>query len=146
MNPDATKCICVSDHVMCASFSPCLLDGPACETKQNQLIPDYMRIANYHSQTGHNVANYWKQSVGERKAEGLPRAFSKEVFNAIHEWYRNRPQIQPPHICNFLVLRNGNFHGQQRHDLSDAEDKGDEEPKTDNSMEVTESDFHGSPS
>jgi hypothetical protein len=68
------------------------------------------------------------------------------VFDAIHEWYGNHPQIQPPHVCDFLAPRDGKFCGQQRHDLSDIEDKGDEELDTDDPMEVTESDFHASPS
>jgi hypothetical protein len=58
MNPDATKWIHVSDHVMCAGFSPCLCNGLAYKTKWNQLIPDYKRIADYHSRTGQNVVDY----------------------------------------------------------------------------------------
>jgi hypothetical protein len=58
MNPDATKWIRVSDHVMRAGFSPCLREGSACKTKWNQLIPDYKRIADYHSRTGQNVVDY----------------------------------------------------------------------------------------
>jgi hypothetical protein len=67
MNPDATKWIHVSDHVMCAGFSPCLCNGLAYKTKWNQLIPDYKLIADYYSRTGQNAADYWEQSIGERK-------------------------------------------------------------------------------
>jgi hypothetical protein len=70
---------------MRAGFSPCLRDGPACKMKWNQLIPDYKRIADYHSKTGRNVADYWEQTAAEHKAEGLPKAFMKEFYDAIHE-------------------------------------------------------------
>jgi hypothetical protein len=41
MNPEASKWIRVSQHVMRAGHSPCMRDGPACKAKWNQLIPDY---------------------------------------------------------------------------------------------------------
>jgi hypothetical protein len=94
---------------MHGGFLPCLRDGPACKTKWNQLIPDYKRIADYHSRTGRNVPDYWEQTAAEHKVEGLLKAFMKEYFDAIDEWYGNRPQIQLPHVRDLLVPDDSNF-------------------------------------
>jgi hypothetical protein len=144
MNPDASKWICISQEVMRAGFSPCLRDGPACKTKWNQLIPDYKRIADYHSKIGRNVADYWEQTATEHKAEGLPKAFMKEFYDAIHKWYGNRPQIQPPHVRDLLALDDGNFRREQQHAGFDDEQHADNEPETDDPIEASESDRVGS--
>jgi hypothetical protein len=140
MNPDATKWNRISQQVMRAGFSPCLHDGPACKTKWNQLIPDYKLIADYHSRTGRNVPDYWEQTAAEHKAEGLPKAFMKEYFDAIYEWYGNRPQIQPPHVRDLLAPDDGNFRREQQHAGSDDDDHAENEPHTDDPMDASESD------
>jgi hypothetical protein len=51
MNPESSRWMRVSQHVMRAGHSPCLRDGPACKTKWNQLVPDYKRIVDFHART-----------------------------------------------------------------------------------------------
>jgi hypothetical protein len=140
MNPDATKWNRISQQVMRAGFSPCLHDGPACKTKWNQLIPDYKSIADYHSKTGRNVPDYWEQTTAEHKAEGLSKAFMKEYFDAIHEWYGNRLQIQPPQVRDLLAPDDSNFRREQQHAGSDDDDHAENEPHTDDPMDASESD------
>jgi hypothetical protein len=41
--------------------------------------------------------------------EGLPRAFSHEIFNRIDEWFGKRPQIHPPNVRDFINLGDRNF-------------------------------------
>jgi hypothetical protein len=65
MNPDSSKWLRVSQHVMRAGFSPCLRDGPACKTKWNQLIPDYKHVVDYLARTGRNGPDYGEQSSAE---------------------------------------------------------------------------------
>lgn len=74
----------------------------------------------------------------ERKAEMLPRLFGQDVFEAIHEWFGNRPQIQPPHIRDLLSPSDSNYRHpqQQRHE----ENKVDSEPETDNPIETPPTD------
>jgi hypothetical protein len=60
-------------------------------------LPDYKRIVDYHSRTDTNSPNYWEQSTTERVAGGLPRSFSQELFNQLHEWNGTQPHITPPH-------------------------------------------------
>jgi hypothetical protein len=109
MTPETSKWIRVSHLVNSAGFSPILRDGPACKTKWNQLVPDYKRIADYLSRTGRNVPDYWELNPAERKAEGLPRVFAQNVYEAIHEWYGNRPMIQPPHVRDMLAPNDRNY-------------------------------------
>ena len=128
MTPDTSKWIHISHFVNTAGFSPIPRDGPACKTKWNQLVPDYKRIADYLSRTGRNVVDYWDLSCAERKAEGLPRVFAHDVYEAIHEWYGNRPMIQPPHVRDTLAPSDSNY----RPTLSQAhqEYEGGSEPDT----------------
>ena len=85
MTPDNRKWMRISQDMVRAGFSPRLKDGAACKAKWNQLFPDYKRIADYLSRTGRNIPDYWELSASERKADGLPRMFAKEFYNAIHE-------------------------------------------------------------
>ena len=69
---------------------------------------------NYHARTGINEEDYWVLTPNELTAEKLPKAFSKEIYVRIHEWFGRRPQIQPPHVRDLLsphdeVFPRGNF-------------------------------------
>ncbi|KAG0565380.1 hypothetical protein KC19_8G185700 [Ceratodon purpureus] len=121
MTPDTSKWLRVSQCVMQAGFSPCLRDGPACKTKWNQMIPDNKKIADYLSRTGRNSLDYWEMNSAERKAEMLPRLFGQDVFDAIHEWFGNRPQIQPPHIRDLLSPTDSNYRQPQQQRQQDEE-------------------------
>jgi hypothetical protein len=92
-----------------AGFSPIPRGGSAYKTKWNQLVPDYKRIAYHLSRTGRNVVDYWDLSCVERKAEGIPRVFAHDVYEAIHEWYGNRAMIQPPHVGDTLAPSDINY-------------------------------------
>src|SRR5579875_3567881 len=95
MMSETNKWLWISHQLMRCRFSPCLRDGSACKTKWNQLIPDYRKILDYLSCTGRNAPEYWDMSSAKSKAEGLPRMFGQDVYEAIQEWYGNSPQIQP---------------------------------------------------
>ena len=56
----------------------------------------------YHARTGINEEDYWVLTPNELTAEKLPKAFSKEIYVRIHEWFGRRPQIQPPHVRDLL--------------------------------------------
>ena len=45
------------------------------------------------------------------------------MFEAINEWYGNRPQIQPPHVCDLLAPTDNNY---IPHDNQTSE--GEEDP------------------
>lgn len=90
------KCLRVSEDVMRANHSPYLCNGPTCKSKWNQFIPDYKKIADYHSRTGRNTSNYWDLENTDHVAKGLPKTFSQDIYKALDEWYRQRPKIQPP--------------------------------------------------
>lgn len=109
MTPENSKWMRISQEVMHAGLSSCIHDGPACKTKWNQVIPDYKRTADYHNRTGRSVPKYWELSLDDRKSEGLPKQFPEEFFCAIHEWYGNRPQINPPHVRDCLAPNDANY-------------------------------------
>jgi hypothetical protein len=112
---------------MHSRFSPCLQDGPACKTKWNQLIPYCKRIADYLARIGRNGADYWDQSSAKRKAEGLPRSFLQDIFDAIHDWYGNRPSIQPLHTRDLLSHDDGNYRGSGLRHMQVTTDEVDSE-------------------
>jgi hypothetical protein len=140
MNPEASKWIRVSQHVMRAGHSPCMRDGPACKAKWNQLIPDYKRIADFHARTGRNAAEYWDLSSYEHTAEGLPKTFVQELYAQIHEWFGQRPQIQPPHVRDLLATHDANHPGLHGSHHSDDEGSGDSEADSENPAIIEVSD------
>jgi hypothetical protein len=109
MDPDVTKWRRISDKVMAAGFSPCWRDHSMCKSKWHLLLPEYRRIANYHARTGTSKEAYWSQTSTEHVQEGLPKSFSKKLYERIYEWFGRRPQIQPPHLRDLLNPRNNNF-------------------------------------
>jgi hypothetical protein len=132
MNPEASKWMRVSQHVMRAGHSPCMRDGPACKAKWNLLLPDYKRIADFHARTGRNGMDYWELYTLEHTSEGLPKTFSRELYDQIHEWFGQRPQIQPPHIRDLLSPNDGNHPGVHALQESDNEGSGESQPETKN--------------
>ena len=117
-------------------ISPCPRDGPACKIKWNHLIPDYKKIPDYLSRTGRNSRDYWELSASERKTNGLPRLFAQDVYNAIHEWFSNCLQIQPPHVRDLLSNNDGNFR-LAYHDTQHERDEVQSEPKTEDPDDMT---------
>lgn len=81
---------------MAIGQSPCMRDGSACKAKWNKIIPHYKWIANFHVCTGQNTVDYWELSTLEHITDGLPRSFSRDLYEHIHEWFGSRSQIQPP--------------------------------------------------
>ena len=65
----------------------------------------------------------------------------KDYFNAIHKWYGNRPQIQPPHVRDLLALDDNNFRHEQYHARSDEDDHPENEPHTEDPMDASKSDL-----
>jgi hypothetical protein len=140
MNPEASKWVRVSQHVMQAGHSPCMQDGPACKAKWNQLIRDYKRIADFHACTGRNVPEYWELSSLEHSAENLPRNFSQDLYAQIHEWFGQRPQIQPPHVRDLLATHDGNHPGVHVSQQVEDDASGDSEAETENVATIEASD------
>ena len=102
MDSEVTKWSRISDKIMSSGFSTHYRDGMACKGKWHLLLPDYRRVADYHARTGINDEDYWLLTPNELTAEKLPKAFSKEIYVRIHEWFGRRPQIQPPHVRDLL--------------------------------------------
>jgi hypothetical protein len=121
-------------------------DGSACKAKWSQIIPDYKRIADFHARTGQNAVDYWELSTSEHITEGLPRSFSHNLYEQIHEWYGFRPQIQPPHTRDLLVPQDGNHAGVHNHGPSDDEGSGTSQPETEEASIANLSQSHEAPS
>lgn len=118
---------------MRSGYSPVLPDGPACKTKWNQLLPDYKRIADYLCRTGRNVPENWDLTSADRKAEGLPRQFAQDIFEQIHDWFGNRPQIQPPRVRDLLAMNDRNY-SRPAPELENFADEADSEPETEDPL------------
>lgn len=102
MHSEATKWTRISEKVMAAGFSSHFRDGTTCKGKWHLILPYYREIADYHARTGINSEDYWMLTNDEYVAEELPKSFSKEIYSRIHEWFGQRPQIQPPHVRDLL--------------------------------------------
>ena len=116
MDSEVTKWNRISDKIMASGFSTHFRDGMACKGKWHLILPDYRRVADYHARTGINDEDYWLLTPNELAAEKLPKAFSKEIYVRIHEWFGRRPQIHPPHVRDLLnphdeVFARGDFDG-----------------------------------
>ena len=109
MESEVTKWSRISDKIMAFGFSTHFRDGMACKGKWHLILPDYRRIADYHARTGINDENYWLLTPNELVLEKLPKAFSKEIYVRIHEWFRRRPQIHPPYVRDLLNLQDDVF-------------------------------------
>jgi len=98
MHSEVTKWTRISGKIMAAGFSSHFQDGTACKGKWHLMLLDYRKIADYHARTRINSKDYWMLTNNEYVAEKLPKSFSKEIYSQIHEWFGQRPQIQPPHV------------------------------------------------
>jgi hypothetical protein len=74
----------------------------ACKGKWHLILPDYRKVVDYHARTGINDEDYWLLTPNELTIEKLPRAFPKEIYVRLHDWFGRRPQIQPPHLRDLL--------------------------------------------
>ena len=109
MIPETIKWQHIADQVMRGPCSPCPRDGQACKTKWNQLLLEYKKITDQSSCTGCDFNDYYTMHPTKKKEEGLPRLFNEDFFNAIHDQFGNRPQIQPPHVQDLLFPIDGNY-------------------------------------
>ena len=73
------------------------------------MISDYKKIADFFARTGTNGTGYWDLTAADRKAEGLPRSFSEEVYSDINEWFGQRPSITPPHTRDLQSNEDSNL-------------------------------------
>ena len=122
---------------MRCGFSPCPRNGASCKTKWHQIIPDYKKIADFFARTGRNGADYWDMTASERKNEGLPHCFAKDLFYSIHEWFGSRPSMQPPHTRDLLSHEDGNFNIHRQQPASE-QDVQDNDPISEDPMDIAD--------
>jgi hypothetical protein len=108
---ETTKWYTTSQVVMRAGFSLVLTNGPTCKMKWKLIPFSYRCIANYHNIIGTNEEAYWLQSLAEHLELGLPKTYSKRIYDEIHDWFIRKPNINPPHTRNLMNPYNRNFHG-----------------------------------
>ena len=104
---------------MASGSSTHFRDGMACKGKWHLILPDYRRVADYQTRTGINDEDYWLLIPNELTMEKLPKAFSKEIYVRLREWFGRRPQIQPPHVHDLLNPHNEVF---QRENFDSVKD------------------------
>jgi hypothetical protein len=92
----------------------------------------YRQISDYYTWTGTNQEVYWSQTSRDHLVEGLPKSFSKELFDAIDEWFGCRLQITPLHVWDLMNPLDWHYEGKD----GDSEDEvvhlnegGDEDSK-----------------
>ena len=119
MDSEVTKWSRISDKIMASGFSTHFRDDMVCKGKWHLILPDYRRVADYHACTGINDEDYWLLTPNELTMEKLPKAFSKQIYVRLREWFGRRPQIQPPHVRDLLNPHNEVF---QRGDFDSVED------------------------
>ena len=56
----------------------------------------------------------------------MPKQFPHDIFVAIHEWCRNRPQIQPPHVRDLLAPNDANYKPKEVQDEAEDDDTNDD--------------------
>lgn len=87
MDSEVTKWALMSEKVMNPGYSSHMCDGTACKGKWQLLLPNYRKVANYHTRTWIDFEDYWLLTTSEHVAEKLPRAFSKEVYVCLRNWF-----------------------------------------------------------
>jgi len=137
MTPEATKWQRVSEEVMRCGFSPCTRNGEAYKTKWNQIIPEYKRIVDFFARTGRNKADYWDMTATDRKSEGLPRSFAKDLFYSIHEWFGSHPSMQPPHTRDLLSREDANYNVNLQRNI-DHPKVQDSDPISEDPMDIAD--------
>jgi hypothetical protein len=98
-----------------------------CKSKWHLIIPNYRRIVDYHTMTGTNGQVYWSQTNQEHVQEGLPKTFSKELFDRIDKWFG--PQMHPPplqHIRDLMNPHDKKFYDDKDLSVDDVEVVDDE--------------------
>lgn len=68
-------------------------DRLACETKWHHLLLEYKKISNYFNWIGRKIMDYSDLSIVEKIKENLPQQFNRNFFDAIHNWFENRPRF-----------------------------------------------------
>jgi hypothetical protein len=87
---------------MRVGFLPVVRNGGVCKTKWNLLVPDYRRISNSHKRIGTNEPVYWMMFAAEKREKKLPKAFNRQVWEAIDKWFGKRPQMNPLRVKDLL--------------------------------------------
>jgi hypothetical protein len=102
MDSEVTKWNRISEKITASGFSTHFRDGMACKGKWHLILPDDRKVVDYHARTGINDEDYWLLTPNELTIEKLPKAFPKEIYVRLHDWFGRRPQIQPPHLRDLL--------------------------------------------
>ena len=101
------------------------------------MISYYKKIVDFFVRMGANGIGYWDLTAVDRKAKGLPRLFSEEVYFDINEWFGWRPSITPPHIRNLQLNKDNNL--QVPTNQSDCmQDHTDSDADTEDPMDIAE--------
>jgi hypothetical protein len=114
MDSEVTKWNRISEKITALGFSTHFRDGMICKGKWHLILYDYRKVVDYHARTGINDEDYWLLIPNELTIEKLSRAFSKEIYVRLHDWFGRRPQIQPLHLRDLLnphdeVFQRGDF-------------------------------------
>ena len=101
MNPETTQWSKIADKINSPSIAECKRDGHACKFKWQKLLADYKKVGDHNKGTGTGHKEYFILSKQERKELHLPPKFDEDVFDAMHEWLKHKPTINPPTIKTF---------------------------------------------
>ena len=107
INPEMTRWGKIAKKINSTSFAKCRRDGHACKFKWQKLLADYKKVDNHNKGTGMGHKEYFILSKQERKELHLPPKFDEDVFDAMHEWLKHKPTINPPTIETFFTMTMG---------------------------------------
>ena len=49
------------------------------------------------------MSDYWEESAAFKKVQGLPKAFPREFYIALNNWFGSQPQVNPLHVQDLLA-------------------------------------------
>lgn len=85
-------------------------DRDSCKYKWNTLLSDFKKIWDYHSRTGTNSEEYFKETTAEeKKTHKLPKTFYLSAYRNMAEWLRDKATMNPPHVRDTMDPHDGNY-------------------------------------
>ncbi|KAG0578609.1 hypothetical protein KC19_4G036600 [Ceratodon purpureus] len=86
-------------------------DRDSCKYKWNTLMADFKKIWDFHSRTGRNSEEYFRETTpAEKKLHNLPKTFYFVAYKNMAEWLRDKATLAPPHARDTMNPNDSNYH------------------------------------
>ena len=86
-------------------------DRDACKYKWSTLLADFKKIWDFHSRTGTNSEEYFRETTpAEKKLHKLPKTFYFIAYKNMAVWLRDKATLTSPHARDTMDRNDHNYH------------------------------------